>query len=126
MGPLFINDQINLIEDYIDDDKQQQENFIKLLDCFFEERDFDSFLSRFGFSAFSQTKSNKLSSKSVLKLAKRLTQKYKIQSSNYSNIDGMQKLNQVRCVINSKYSKKEMSEDLFDEEIDKIIGNNQW
>lgn len=125
--PLFLQDKLGILEDYLDKAQHLRRPMIELLDSFLD-RDAsvrnlcDSFIVKY---QLSDVKYDKLHKKPISKLVNRLLKKYRLSDTIAPNSRKHKEFGSLNFILRKNYYEKSLSQASFEEMIKDTVGTNR-
>lgn len=125
--PLFLQDKLGILEDYLDKATSLRQPMIELLDSFLERDSSvrnlcDSHIVRY---SLNDVKYEKLHKKPISKLVNRLLKKYRLSDSIAPNSRKHKEFGSLHFILRKNYYEKSLSQASFEEMIKDTVGANQ-
>nr|XP_032814697.1 exonuclease mut-7 homolog isoform X5 [Petromyzon marinus] len=123
--PLLLQDKLNVVEGYVSNSPELQQELVRLLDSWCHP-DFNLGNLLQQYPGLQQVKHERMHPKSLSKFVTRLLDTYKIDSELCPNVKQYRALGAMKFLFYQKYGEKAMDDENWNDHISVAVGNNPW
>ncbi|XP_072908201.1 exonuclease mut-7 homolog isoform X2 [Hemitrygon akajei] len=123
--PLLLQDDMSLVEAYVDDYPELQKRLLQVLDSLCRSSDSTENIRRYD-GKLSRLRCDKISYKVLSKLVFRLMKLYDLGTELCPNMVNWHCLDSLKYFLYKYFVEKGMAEEIWSEHIEDIVGQNSW